>query len=191
MNGLCQIKTSEGTGRESRRDGALTALGAVFFYGRAAAREGESLHFLVDLLGRVCYHNAAVAVAGRHLARVTLKRREELGVEKSGLGQTELGGDVTSEAEVRVLIDSAGDEAHGLLVFLVVSTEYVRECGCEGRGCLNGREHDLADVVGNAANHALLVRLRVARVVLLAGGNETKGGAGDGGVVDGGGEGGN
>jgi hypothetical protein len=105
---------------------------------------------------------------------VTLQRREKLGVKEGGFGKAEFGGDVAGEAEIWVLIDGAGDQAHNLLVLLVISAEYVGKRRGEGRSGLHGRKHDLADVVRHATHHALLVGLSVTWVVLLAGGDETE-----------------
>ena len=90
------------------------------------------------------------------------------------LGKTKFRGNIAGETKVWILINGTRDETHNLLVFLFVGAEYVGERGGEGRGGLHGGEHDLADVVRNAADDALLVGLGVTRVVLLAGGDETK-----------------
>ena len=55
----------------------LTAFCTVLFNGRATTRKRKSLDLFVNFLGRVRDHNAAVAVTGRHLAGMALKRGKE------------------------------------------------------------------------------------------------------------------
>lgn len=73
---------------------------------------------LIDLildLGRGVGHvYSGVSIARAHLRLRALEGREELGVDEEGFGVLEFGGDVPGEAEVRVLVDRAGDKARNV-----------------------------------------------------------------------------
>lgn len=70
-----------------------------------------SVNFILDLHHRICHEDTAVRVRRTHLRLWTLQCREKLGVYEGRFGIPELLGDVTGQAEVRVLVDCTGDQA--------------------------------------------------------------------------------
>lgn len=101
------------------------------------------IHLILNLRRLVRHINTTVRVARAHLGLRALQRGEELCMQQRGLGVLELLRDVAREAEVRVLVDRAGDEARDVRG----RAENVREGVGERRGGLDGGEVDLADVV--------------------------------------------
>src|SRR3989449_2925772 len=111
---------------------------ALLLNRRAATREG--VHDLLLGLGlRVRREDARLRNRGGHLARRSEEAREELGVDQGGLRITELRCHVPSDSEVRILVDTAGDEDRDVATCLYGRQE-------RGRG-LEARVEDLADVV--------------------------------------------
>jgi len=96
-----------------------------------------------DLIGLVRHEYAAIGVACAHFGLGTLKSREEFGVDQSWLGVLELWGNVASEAEIRILVNGAGDEAGNV----GSSAEDLREGRGKARGSLDCRKVDFANVV--------------------------------------------
>lgn len=92
-------------------------------------------------------------------------------MDQSGLFIFQAGSDVAADAEVRVLVDGAGDQAGNLGDTLFVSAEDVREGGREGGGGLDGCEVDLADVglVGEAEDRLALIDVDAPILLSLAG----------------------
>ena len=100
------------------------------------------VNLVLNHIRRVRHEDARIRVARAHLAERTLERWYELGVKEHRLGVLELDGDVAREAEVRVLVDRARDEArHG-----AVCAEYLREGVREGGRGLDGGEVHFADI---------------------------------------------
>ena len=96
-----------------------------------------------DLIGLVRHEYATIGVACAHFGLGTLKSREEFGVDQSWLGVLELWGNVASEAEIRILVNGAGDEAGNV----GSSAEDLREGRGKARRSLDCRKVDFANVV--------------------------------------------
>lgn len=73
----------------------------------------------------------------------TLQRREELGVDAGSFGHFEFVADISGHAEVGILVDSLGHEAHD---FIGVA-EDVREGRRYGWSCLDCWVGDLAAII--------------------------------------------
>ena len=101
------------------------------------------IDLILDLIGLVRHEDAAIGVARAHLRLRALQSGEEARVKEGGLGVLELAGDVAREAEVRVLIDCAGDERGDV----GRGAEDLREGVGEGGRGLDGDEVDFANVV--------------------------------------------
>ncbi len=78
------------------------------------------------------------------LTHTHLQPRKKLGVDERRLAIAQPGGHVPRHAEVRVLVDGAGNQARHVLLAL----EGDGEGGGEGRGGLHGGKGDLAAGVG-------------------------------------------
>lgn len=120
-----------------------------------AAGEGILVDLCLDLLGGVVQEDGRLRQRRAHLCVVALQRWEELGVDKCRLDGSEFGRNVARQSEVRVLVDSAGNEAGNG----VVGGQHDREGRRQGRRGLDGGETMLADVVrvGKAKNRLSLV----------------------------------
>lgn len=107
------------------------------------AREPVLVDLILDLVRRVGHVYTRVQVRRAHLGLWALQCGEELGVDEGGFRVFELDGNVSRQTEVRVLVDSTGDEARDI----GACTEDMWEGVREGRGCLDRAEVNLADVI--------------------------------------------
>ena len=106
-----------------------------------SSRESVLVDLGLDLLGRVGQVDGAGGVTGRHLGLRALHCREERAVKESRFEVAKSWSHIPGHPEVRVLVDSTGDEAgHGLLV-----AKDEREGGGETRSRLDRREADLSN----------------------------------------------
>lgn len=80
---------------------------------------------------------------GAHLGVMTTKSGEELRMDQRGLGPLEARSDITSHAEIWILVNRARDKA----VDIVALTEDRRERSSKRRRSLDGREVTLADII--------------------------------------------
>lgn len=69
------------------------------------------IDLILDLIWLVCHENATVWVAGAHFCLRTLESGEELGMDEGGLGVLQFHGDITSQPEIGILVDSTWDQA--------------------------------------------------------------------------------
>ena len=111
--------------------------------GLLATREAVLVDLVLDLRRRVGHVDARVRVRRAHLRLRALQRREELGVQQCRLRVLQLRRDVSREAEVRILVDRAWDEAWDVRLGAEDLGEGVRE-GWRG---LDGREVDFPNVI--------------------------------------------
>mmetsp|Transcript_5657 Transcript_5657/g.22337 ORF Transcript_5657/g.22337 Transcript_5657/m.22337 type:complete len:276 (-) Transcript_5657:172-999(-) len=115
----------------------------MLLHGLPAARERVLVDLVLDLLVRVGHVDGGLRVAGAHLARLALQRREESALDERRLQVAQARRGVARHAEVRVLVDGARDEA----AHIAAGAEHVREGRREARRGLHGREGDLSNVV--------------------------------------------
>lgn len=101
------------------------------------------IDLILDLVCRIGHVDRRVGITGAHLRLRALQGGEELRVNEQRLGVLELGGNITGETEIGILVDCAGDKA-GDVGF---GTEDLREGVGEGWGGLNCNEMRFADVV--------------------------------------------
>lgn len=83
----------------------------MLFLSLLPSRETMRVNLLLDLIGFVRHEDTSVSVTGTHFGLGTLQRREEFRVNQGGLRVFELLGDISSQAEIRILVDSTGYQA--------------------------------------------------------------------------------
>lgn len=103
---------------------------------------------VLDLVGLVGHEDAGIRVACAHLGLRTLKSREELGVDQSGFGVFQLLGDISSQAEIWVLINCTWNQARDV----GNRSKYVRKRVRERRCGLDGCEVNFADVIPDSSS---------------------------------------
>lgn len=116
---------------------------AMLFHSLATSAEGIAVDLVLNLIGCVGEQDRALDHRGGHLALGSLQRREEFGVHQSRLGVLELLRHVAGEAEVRVLVNGAGDEARDV----VCLSKDLREGVGERRRSLDADKVTLANIV--------------------------------------------
>lgn len=109
----------------------------------ATTRESVLLYFVFDLRGGISKQNRGVGDARRHFRAGALKRGEEFGVDQGGFLVFELFGNVPSYPEIRVLVDSAGNQTRDV----GFGSKDVRESVAKRRCGLDGGKVVFADIV--------------------------------------------
>ena len=140
---LCVVVEEEGEVLEADVDVRVAAELAVLLDRRLPARERVLVDFGLNLLGRVGHVDRALDGRRAHLALGAEQRRDELCVDEGRLLVLEALRALARQAEVRVLVDRARDQAGD--VGLVAKD--LRERVGEGRRCLDRDKVPLADVV--------------------------------------------
>lgn len=115
----------------------------VLLHGRLSSTESIFVDLVLDHLGRVRHEDGGRVNRSGHLGLSAEQRGDKLGVDESRLLVLEARGDFSGEAEVRVLVDGAGDEAGDV----GLGAEDLGERVGEGGGGLDRDEVPLSDVV--------------------------------------------
>lgn len=102
-----------------------------------------TVDLVLDLGLGIRHEDGRAVDRGTHLGTGSLESREELCVDQSGLGVLELMSNITREAEVRVLIDRAGNQARNIRA----SSENLGKSVGEGGCSLNRHKVRLAHVI--------------------------------------------
>jgi len=121
----------------------VTAQLLVKLLGLLTTREGIGLDLMRDLFGSIRDEDGGLVRRCTHLSFGALEGGEETAVDESGLLPAESRRNIARHAEVRVLVDGAGNEALDVLS----AAKDLREAGGEGGSSLNGRETVFSDMV--------------------------------------------
>lgn len=102
-----------------------------------------TIDLVLDLGLCVSHEDCRAVDRGTHLGAGSLESREELSVDQGRLGILELVGNITRQAEVRILVNGARDQARNVGTIAKDGGEGVRERG----GGLDRHKVRLADVI--------------------------------------------
>lgn len=132
----------------------ITTIGAVFLNSSSTTREGITIDLVLDLVSGISHEDGRGVNGSAHLGLRTLKSREETSVDQGWLGVLETLSNITSETEIRILINSTGDQTGNVLL----ATKDVRERIGEGWCSLNSNKVELANSITGKENAPPLVR---------------------------------
>lgn len=133
-------------------DFGITAIGTVFFNSSSTTRESIAIDLVLDLVSGISHEDGRRVNGSAHLGLRTLKSREETSVDQRWLGILETLSNITSETEIRILINSTGDQTGNILL----ATKDVRERIGEGRCSLNSNKVELANSITEKENAPLV-----------------------------------
>lgn len=121
----------------------ITTIGTMLFNSSTSSRESITIDLVLDLVGSISHENGRSINGSAHFGLGTLKSREETSMNQGWLGILETLSNITSETEVRILINSTRNQTGNILL----ATKDVRERIGEGRCSLNSNKVELANSI--------------------------------------------
>jgi hypothetical protein len=105
----------------------VSSLFSLFLHSLATTTQSICINFLLNLFCSVCEENSAIRDTRWHFTLGTLEGREKGRVIASGLHIADFGGHFSSHAEIRVLVNSCGDQTMHVFAAAINMRESVRK----------------------------------------------------------------